>query len=146
MALQLGMTATGLLAAWVGYSFTFTSSTVVSPPKPWAPMPSALTLSNSSKRSASPRLAGPRSCRSWMSMGSISASLANSIAFSGVPPMPTPSSPGGHQPAPIVGTTESTQSATESLGLSILNLALASLPPPLAATSTPKVSPGVRRV
>ena len=36
-------------------------------------------------------------------MGSSSASLASSMAFSAVPPMPIPSMPGGHQPAPISG-------------------------------------------
>ena len=39
-----------------------------------------------------------------MSIGSISASFASTIAFSARPPMPMPSMPGGHQPAPIVGT------------------------------------------
>ena len=80
-----------------------------------------------------------------MSMGSISDSLASSIAFSGVPPIPTPRSPGGHQPAPIVGTTSSTHSATESDGFSIANFAFASLPPPFAATSTESLSPGTMR-
>ena len=55
-----------------------------------------------------------RACSSCMSIGSISASLASSIAFSAVPPMPMPSMPGGHQPAPIVGTVFSTQSTIES--------------------------------
>ena len=54
--------------------------------------------------------AGRAACSSYMSMSSISASLAISIAFSAVPPMPMPSMPGGHQPAPIVGTVFSTQS------------------------------------
>ena len=44
------------------------------------------------------------------------------IAFSAVPPMPMPSIPGGHQPAPIVGTVLSTQSTMESEGLSMANL------------------------
>ena len=56
--------------------------------------------------------------------------------------MPMPSMPGGHQPAPIVGTVFSTQSTIESLGLSIANLLLFSEPPPLAATSTSTVLPG----
>ncbi len=77
-----------------------------------------------------------------MSIGSISASLASSIAFSAVPPMPMPSMPGGHQPAPMVGTVLSTQSTMESDGLSMANLLLASEPPPLAATITSTVSPG----
>ena len=83
--------------------------------------------------------------RSWMSTGCISTSLASSIAFSGVPPMPTPSRPGGHHPAPMAGTAPSTQSTTESDGFSIVNMALASLPPPLAATSTDSLSPGTMR-
>ena len=81
-----------------------------------------------------------------MSIGDIIASFASSMAFSGVPPMPTPRIPGGHQPAPILGTAERIQSVTESEGFSIVNIALASLPPPLAATSTVSLSPGTRRV
>ena len=77
-----------------------------------------------------------------MSIGSISASLASSIAFSALPPMPMPSMPGGHQPAPMVGTVFSTQSTIESDGLSIANLDLFSEPPPLAASVTSTVSPG----
>ena len=77
-----------------------------------------------------------------MSIGSISASLAISIAFSAVPPTPMPSIPGGHQPAPIEGTVFTTHSAIESEGLSIANLAFASEPPPFAATSTSSLSPG----
>ena len=75
-------------------------------------------------------------------MSSISASFASSIAFSAVPPMPIPSIPGGHQPAPIVGTVFSTQSTIESLGLSITNLLLFSEPPPFAATITSTLLPG----
>ena len=77
-----------------------------------------------------------------MSIGSISASFASSIAFSAVPPMPMPSMPGGHQPAPIVGTVFSTQSTIESDGLSIANFDFASEPPPFAATITSTVLPG----
>ena len=77
-----------------------------------------------------------------MSMGSISASLASSIAFSALPPMPMPSMPGGHQPAPIVGTVFSTQSTIESDGFSITNFDLFSEPPPLAAIFTSTVLPG----
>ena len=77
-----------------------------------------------------------------MSMDSINDSLAISIAFSAVPPMPMPSMPGGHQPAPMVGTVFITQSTRESLGLSMTNLDLFSLPPPLAATWTSTVLPG----
>ena len=50
--------------------------------------------------------------------------------------------PGGHQPAPIVGTVFSTQSTTESLGFSITNFDLFSEPPPFAATVTSTSSPG----
>ena len=81
-----------------------------------------------------------------MSMGSISDSLASSIAFSALPPMPTPSMPGGHQPAPISGTISSTQSATESAGFSMANIDLFSDPPPLAATVISSVSPGANSV
>src|ERR1035438_312701 len=76
-----------------------------------------------------------------MSIGSISDCLASSIAFSAVPPIPIPSIPGGHHPAPIVGTVFSTHSVTESEGFSMMNLALASDPPPLAATVTSTVAP-----
>jgi len=85
-------------------------------------MPSALTLSINSRRSSStreswaPDAAFARS--SWMSTGAIKDSFASSIAFSGVPPMPMPRMPGGHQPAPIVGTVLSTQSTIESDGFS----------------------------
>ena len=71
-----------------------------------------------------------------MSMGSMRDSLAMTMAFSAVPPMPMPSMPGGHQPAPMVGTVLRTQSTMESEGLSMANLDLASEPPPLAATVT----------
>ena len=77
-----------------------------------------------------------------MSIGSISTSLASSIAFSAVPPTPMPSMPGGHQPAPMVGTVFSTQSTRLSLGFIMMNLLLFSLPPPLAATVTSSLSPG----
>ena len=63
------------------------------------------------------------------------------MAFSAVPPMPMPSMPGGHQPAPMVGTVLSTQSTMESEGLSMANLDLASEPPPLAATVMSTLSP-----
>ena len=77
-----------------------------------------------------------------MSTGSMSDSLASSMAFSAVPPMPIPNMPGGHQPAPMVGTVFRTQSTMESDGLSMTNLDLASEPPPLAATWTSTVAPG----
>ena len=69
-----------------------------------------------------------------MSIGSIKDSLASSIAFSAEPPIPMPSMPGGHQPAPMVGTVFKTQSTMESLGFNITNFALFSEPPPLADT------------
>src|SRR3712207_7078777 len=47
-------------------------------------------------------------------------------AFSALPPTPMPSRPGGHQPAPSVSTVRSTQSTTESLGLSAAKRALRS--------------------
>ena len=50
--------------------------------------------------------------------------------------------PGGHQPAPMVGTVFSTQSTIESDGLSMAIFDLFSEPPPLAATSTSTLSPG----
>jgi hypothetical protein len=142
VAAQLGIIATGLEAAWVGAIAILTSSTVVRPPSPWAPMPSALTLSQSSMRSSSVLFFGPRALSSAMSMSSIRLCLANSIAFSAVPPMPMPSMPGGHQPAPMVGTVLSTQSTRLSLGFIITNFDLFSLPPPLAATMTSTVEPG----
>ncbi|MNR34799.1 hypothetical protein D3C85_1526010 [compost metagenome] len=77
-----------------------------------------------------------------MSMDSINTSLAITAAFSAVPPMPMPSMPGGHQPAPMVGTVFSTQSTMESDGLSMAIFDLFSEPPPLAATSTSTVLPG----
>ena len=57
------------------------------------------------------------------------------MAFSAVPPKPIPNIPGGHHPAPIVGTTFSTQSTIESDGFNMANFDLASEPPPFAATS-----------
>jgi len=77
-----------------------------------------------------------------MSRSSIRLSLAISMAFSAVPPMPMPSMPGGHQPAPMVGTVFNTQSTKLSLGLSMIILLLFSLPPPLAATVMSSVLPG----
>src|SRR3974390_697137 len=77
-----------------------------------------------------------------MLMGSIRASFASSMAFSAVPPMPRPRMPGGHHPAPMVGTVLSTQSTIESDGFSMTNFDLASEPPPFAATMTSSLSPG----
>ena len=54
-----------------------------------------------------------RTCRSAPS----ATSLASSTAFSAVPPTPMPSMPGGHQPAPMVGTVLSTQSTTVVAGV-----------------------------
>ncbi len=81
-----------------------------------------------------------------MSIGSISDSLAMVMAFSAVPPMPIPSIPGGHQPAPIVGTVFSTQSTIESEGFSIANFDLFSEPAPFAATSTATLFPGTSSI
>ncbi len=77
-----------------------------------------------------------------MSMGSNSDSFARSIAFSAVPPMPIPSRPGGHQPAPIRGTVSTTHSTMSSDGLSIASFALFSEPAPFAASLTSTESPG----
>ena len=55
--------------------------------------------------------------------------------------MPMPSMPGGHQPAPMVGTVLSTQSTRLSLGFIMIILDLFSLPPPLAATVMSSLSP-----
>ena len=74
----------------------------------------------------------------------VNACLASSTQCSAVPPMPIPSIPGGHQPAPICGSISSTHSTTLSLGFIIMNLDLFSLPPPLAATSMLTVEPGTR--
>src|ERR1039457_4662515 len=68
---------------------------------------------------------------SAMSMGAINDFLASNMAFSALPPMPTPSMPGGHHPAPISGTISNTQSATESEGFNMANMDLFSDPPPL---------------
>src|ERR1035441_9412635 len=87
--------------------------------------------------------AASRWMSSCMSMGSMSDSLARVMAFSAVPPMPMPNMPGGHQPAPMVGTVLSTQSVMESEGLSMANLDLASEPPPLEATVMSRPSPAM---
>ena len=141
VAAQLGIMAMGRLAAWVGKSRILTSSTVVRPPRPCAPMPSWLTLVYSSIRSSSMFDCGPRAMSSCISMGSMRDSLARTMAFSAVPPMPMPSIPGGHQPAPMPGRVFSTQSTTESDGLSMAKRDLASEPPPLAATVTSTLPP-----
>ncbi len=142
VAAQLGSSATGFDAAWVAYSLTFTSRTVDNPPRPCAPMPSAFTFSNSSRRSSSPCVFAPRARSSWMLMGSIIPHFAISIAFSGDPPMPSESNPGGHQSAPMVGTSARTQSTIESDGRRQANFDLFSEPPPFAATITSTSSPG----
>ncbi|OMP13874.1 hypothetical protein COLO4_00762 [Corchorus olitorius] len=134
--------ATGLEAAWVGCIMIFTSSTVVRPPRPWAPMPSALILSQSSIRSSSSLFCGPRCLSSNISMSSISTSFAISIAFSAVPPMPMPSMPGGHQPAPMVGTVLEHPVDDRIRRVQHHELRLGFGAAPLAATITSTVSPG----
>ena len=81
-----------------------------------------------------------------MSISSINDCFAISIARSAVPPIPMPNIPGGHQPAPIVGTVFKTQSTTESEGLSMMNFDLFSEPPPLAATCISTVLPGTSSI
>ncbi len=142
VAAQLGISATGSVAAWHGSAATLTSSTVARPPSPCAPMPSALMRSNNSSRRRSVSFAGPLSRSAWISIGLNKARLAASMACSGVPPTPTPSTPGGHQPAPICGMAARIQSTSESLGLSVANFALTSPPPPLATTVILMVLPG----
>ena len=75
-------------------------------------------------------------------IGAISDSFAITIAFSGVPPIPTPSMPGGHQSPPMVGTCPRIHSTTSSLGLRIAKRDLLSEPPPFAASLTSTRSPG----
>jgi hypothetical protein len=69
-----------------------------------------------------------------MSIGSISDFLRQQHRLLGRAADAEPRMPGGHQPAPIVGTVFSTQSTMESDGLSIANFDLFSEPPPFAAT------------
>ena len=108
-------------------------------------MPSALILSANSRRNSSIRLLAPRLRKSAKSSGCINDSLANKTAFSAVPPMPTPKTPGGHQPAPMSCTTLKIQSTMLSDGLSIASFALFSDPPPLAAIFTSTLLPGTKR-
>src|SRR6202035_2882367 len=63
------------------------------------------------------------------------------MLFSAVPPTPIPRIPGGHQPAPKVGTVSSTQSTRESDGFRTVKLDLFSEPAPLAASVTSTPSP-----
>ncbi len=119
VAAQLGSSATGSSAACEAAVATLTSSTVVSPPRPWAPMRSALTRWWTSIRKRSAGSPAPRASSSGMSIGVKRARLASAMACSGEPPTPSPSTPGGHQPAPMPGSCATTQSATESLGLSM---------------------------
>ncbi len=114
---------------------------MVSPPRPCAPIPKLFTFSKISNRSSSIRFCVPLSLSVCISIGAISDSFANNIAFSALPPIPIPSNPGGHQPAPIWGTTSNIQSTILSLGLSIASLALFSEPPPFAAMHTSILSP-----
>src|SRR5699024_2228110 len=118
-------------AAWVENVFIFTSSTVLKPPNPWAPIPKSLIRSYRCKRSSSSLVCGPCSSNCSTSKGSDKDSLANNMALSADPPTPMPKIPGGHQPAPIFGTVSNTQSTKESLGFNIAKCALFSEPPPL---------------
>ena len=91
-------------------------------------------------------LSGPFEINSSISIGDIRDSLASTIAFSGVPPRPIPRIPGGHQPAPMPGIVSTTQSDRLSLGFKVLNRALFSDPPPLAASVISIVSPATSSV
>ncbi|CSB10993.1 Uncharacterised protein [Vibrio cholerae] len=64
VAAQLGIMQTGLEAACVGADLIFTSTTVVKPPRPCAPIPSLFTRLKMSKRSSSSAFCGPRSISS----------------------------------------------------------------------------------
>jgi hypothetical protein len=125
VAAQLGIIATGLPAAWHGQSMILTSRMVESPPSPCAPMPSALTLSKISMRSASISFCGPRAL-SWRHVDRLHQALLGQLATqcSAVPPMPMPSMPGGHQPAPICGSISTTQSTIVVAGVHHLELGL----------------------
>ena len=81
-----------------------------------------------------------------MSIGSISACFAISIACSDEPPTPSPMRPGGHQPAPSPSSVRSTHSTTSSDGFSAANRALFSEPPPLEATCTSMTSPSTSSI
>ena len=70
-----------------------------------------------------------------------SDSLAMTMAFSAVPPIPMPSMPGGHHPAPMVGTVLTTQSTMLSDGFNMASFDLFSEPPPFAATRKSTVLP-----
>ena len=79
-------------------------------------------------------------------MSRSSASLASSAAFSIVPPMPTPSTSGGHGLPPAArmrATMRSTTFALPSAGTSIHTALMFSLPPPFGATVSLSRSPAV---
>ena len=58
--------------------------------------------------------------------------------------MPMPKTPGGHQPAPILGISPKIKSTILSEGLSIPSTALFSEPAPFAAILISKSLPGTR--
>ena len=109
-------------------------------------MPKLFTFSKISRRNSSILLLAPLALSSCISIGAIRDSLANNTAFSALPPMPIPNMPGGHQPAPIWGTTSNIQSTILSLGLSMVSLALFSEPPPFAAILTSTLSPTTNEI
>ncbi len=135
------LTATGNAAICVGYLPICTPSAVFSPPKPCAPMPSALILASNSfsiSESVGSPLCSPTSLSS--------CSFAISIAFSAVPPMPTPTTIGGQGFAPAsltACTTAFFTPSTPSDGLSINSFDIFSLPKPFGKNVISNLSPSV---
>src|SRR5688572_11418943 len=137
---QPRFTATGSPAMWVGYTSMLTARAVTTPPRPWGPMPSALTRSsNCPSRSR-------RSARGWRTVsGRRTAFLASSAAVSNVPPTPTPTMTGGQAFAPArstVSRTKSVMPAVPSAGTNIRNALMFSAPNPFDATVSHTRSPG----
>ena len=75
-------------------------------------------------------------------IGGFAARLVKMTAMPPEPTMPMPRMPGGHQPAPMVGSCCRTHSTMSSLGLRTAKRDLFSEPPPFAATMTSTLSPG----
>ena len=120
-----------------------TASAVTTPPRPCGPMPSRFTASSQLVL----ELAQVRDARSAMVNGRSTAFLARSAACSKVPPIPTPTTIGGHALAPArstVSITTSRMPATPSAGTSIRKALMFSAPKPLDATVTRTSSPGTR--